>query len=507
MSETVIDAIVIGSGFGGAVTAARLAEGGVGVVLLERGPWRDTVATRSMGVAERTPFPRGWRIYTQFLRTINASYLPGGRVTTNRLGLIELFYSKGLEVICSSGVGGGSHVYSAVHRRPADDHYWDGHCDGLSEETMAGHYDSFLARMGSTLPGEHNRPPNLASERYHNSPIVEPVRYTTANRVGFLLPEDPRAPKTVITKDGVERREADYANSDNGFLGSPSGAKSTLDICYLAPAMKKGLGVRDLCEVVSVTATSDKPGRYRVDFIDLRNGGQGTLRADNVFMGAGAMNTLRILLASRDRFGGLDEMPGLGRRFGANGDMRGFWDIDDFEGGMDQTTGLPSKGGIVLRDSPDPRLVMGRNSLPSVSSYPLPKRIRDRLKRGMVVSGMGVDAMDGVVSLQGGKMKIDFDPSHSPIFAQYWEAMKELERRSGRPVYVSRRPSTVHPTGGACMGADATTAVVDAAGQVRGHPGLYITDSAALPAPVAAPPTASIAAWSENVASRFLAGG
>ena len=57
------------------------------------------------------------------------------------------------------------------------------------------------------------------------------------------------------------------------------------------------------------------------------------------------------------------------------------------------------------------------------------------------------------------------------------------------------------------MGADATTAVVDAAGQVRGHPGLYITDSAALPAPVAAPPTASIAAWSENVASRFLAGG
>ena len=55
MSEPVIDAIVIGSGFGGAVTAARLAEGGVGVTLLERGPWRDTMATRSMGIAERTP--------------------------------------------------------------------------------------------------------------------------------------------------------------------------------------------------------------------------------------------------------------------------------------------------------------------------------------------------------------------------------------------------------------------------------------------------------------------
>ena len=106
-------------------------------------------------------------------------------------------------------------------------------------------------------------------------------------------------------------------------------------------------------------------------------------------MGAGAMNTLRILLASRDRFGGLDGMPSLGRRFGANGDMRGFWDINEFEGGTDQTVGLPSKGSIVLRDSAPPRLAISRNSLPSVSSYPLPKGIRERLKRGMVVSGMG----------------------------------------------------------------------------------------------------------------------
>ena len=108
MPESKVDVIVIGSGFGGSVSAARLAEAGVRVTLLERGPWWDTVPTRSMNIERRTPLPRGWRLYTNYLRTLNQPSLPGGRITTNRRGLIELFYSKGIEVMGSSGVGGGS---------------------------------------------------------------------------------------------------------------------------------------------------------------------------------------------------------------------------------------------------------------------------------------------------------------------------------------------------------------------------------------------------------------
>jgi cholesterol oxidase len=502
MTKSSIDVIVIGSGFGGSVCAARLAEAGARVTLLERGPWWDSVPTRSMHIERRTAFPRGFRLYTSFLRTLNHPALPGGRLTTNRTGMFELFYSKGLEVVCSSGVGGGSHVYSAVHRRPAKPDYWNGYYEDLSEETMAEHNAAFLARMGSAQPGPHNRPPHGAMERYHNDPNFAPAVSNAEIRAGFLLPDDPANPKKIVTEAGVERWQADYASGDLGFLGAPSGAKSTLDICYLAPAMRKGLKVRDLCEALAVSRSSEPGGRYRVDFLDHGRAAKEALRADHVILAAGTMNTLRLLLHSRDKVGGPQGMPNLGKRFGANGDMRGFWDLN--EAGTDYTSGLPSKGGIVLRNAPEPRPPIGRNNLPSIDSYPFPKAWRERLKRGVVVSSMGIDAMDGVVSLKDGKLNIDFKPENSPVFARIYDTMQDMARLSGRKIYVGRRPSTVHPMGGACLGRLDEGGVVDAGGEVHGAPGLFVADAAALPAAVGAPPTQSIGAWAENVAKRLV---
>lgn len=112
--------------------------------------------------------------------------------------------------------------------------------------------------------------------------------------------------------------------------------------------------------------------------------------------------------------------------------------------------------------------------------------------------------MDGAVSLKRGKLDIDFDPQNSPIYARIYDTMMEMARLSGRKVYVSTRPSTVHPTGGACVGAIEQGGVVDAAGEVYGNPGLFVADAAALPAPTGTPPTLTIASWAENVAKRFV---
>ena len=275
-----------------------------------------------------------------------------------------------------------------------------------------------------------------------------------------------------------------------------------MDIVYLAPALQKGLQVRALCEATSITAIKGTSRRFRVDFYDHTQRKRHAIEADHVFVGAGTMNTLRLLLESRDRHGGLSGMPNLGQRFSGNGDIRGYWDLNMEDTNL--TEGIPSKGAILLRDETWPRVAIGRNNMPSVDAYPFPKIFRERLKRGLVVSGMGKDAMDGTVAFEGKQFRIRFDPENSPIYAQIYATMQEMARLSGRSIYAGRRPSTVHPMGGACVGRPETGGVVGADGQVHGVAGLYVVDAAAFPEPTAAPPTMSIGAWSENVAARFL---
>lgn len=494
--------VVIGSGFGGATAAARIAESGIEVVLLERGPWRDTVPTRSMGIREREPFPRGWGLYTGFLRTLNVPYLPGGEITFNRRGLFELFYTKNMEVVCSSSVGGGSHVYSAVHARPPNPTYWDDVAPGLSEDIMKPHYAAFLERMGSAVMTPERLPPCHVAKRFRESPIVEIARPRVEVRVGFLLPDEPGQSKKVVNRHGIERFEADYASSDYGFLGAPSGAKTTLDVSYLAPAMTAGLEVRDLCEVLAVSEVDAGRARYRVDYIDHRNRRRGALHADNVILAAGTMNTLKILLHSRDRARTLGGMPALGQRFSGNGDVRGLWDLN--EKGTDLSVGLPSQGSIKLREGDEPRQALSNNSLPSVDQYPFPRMVRRRLKRSVVVAGMGEDAMDGVVRLHKRSLDIDFEPDNSPVYARIKRAFEMLSKRSGRKVYAFARPATVHPLGGACVGRNPSEGVIDGRGEVFGHPGLFVADAAAMPRSIGGPPTASIAAWGSHVAAGLV---
>jgi cholesterol oxidase len=53
MSASDADVVIVGSGFGGSISANRLALNGLKVLVLERGPWRDSLPVRSMGVARR----------------------------------------------------------------------------------------------------------------------------------------------------------------------------------------------------------------------------------------------------------------------------------------------------------------------------------------------------------------------------------------------------------------------------------------------------------------------
>ena len=493
--------IVIGSGFGGSVIAARLAEAGYAVTLLERGPWRDTVPVRSMGITRRSPLPRGGQLFTRLLRAVGGNRVPGNRVKLSRHGLFELFFGDGATVACSSGVGGGSHVYSAVNIRPMAENFWENHAPGISDAAMSPHYDAVLNRMGSVTPMADHRIPNTSAVRFKGFSSIEPAAPPPDPRIGYLLPEDADNPRLLTDEHGVQRWEVDYKGNDDGFLGSPSGSKTTLDVVYLAPALRRGLTVRDMAEVEGITALpAGSGGRYRVAFLDNHTGQRTSLVAEHVFVAAGTLNTLRILLQSRAA-GGLSGMPQLGKRFGTNGDYFGYWDVNTAE--IDQTVGLPTTGGLRIKgDRTSP--MIGGGGMPAVDKYPLPGFIKRRMKKGYMIAGLGEDELCGEVSLTKGKLRIRYEPEKSPIFARLKSTFDAIGRLTGHRVYAPKTPITVHPLGGACLGASIEQGVVDANGEVFDNPGIYVTDAAALPRAPGGPPSMTIAAWSNHVATRFI---
>src|SRR5271166_4278705 len=105
MSTYDADVVIIGSGFGGSISANRLALAGLKVLVLERGPWRDSLPVRSMGIEKRAPFPYGMKALTHLLRTV---HFRRSSLTLNKSGLYEVFRYPGLDVFAVSAVGGGS---------------------------------------------------------------------------------------------------------------------------------------------------------------------------------------------------------------------------------------------------------------------------------------------------------------------------------------------------------------------------------------------------------------
>ena len=89
----------------------------------------------------------------------------------------------------------------------------------------------------------------------------------------------------------------------------------------------------------------------------------------------------------------------------------GYWDFNDPN--VDQTEGLPTTGGVRLSDDEDSPMI-GGGGLPAVDQYPLPKRLRERMKKAYMIAGLGEDNMIGTVTMRKGKIKIEYDSTPKP---------------------------------------------------------------------------------------------
>lgn len=493
------ETVVIGSGFGGAIAAKRLADAGRDVLMLERGPWRDTVPNRSVGLDNLAPLPQGKKAFTYGIRSLGSHRLRTG-ILLNKRGFIEAFRGKGITIICSSGVGGGSHAYAAMLAKPSDPDYWANRHPLISKSAMDNYYAEIIALLQARSATDDDHVPNTVNQTNYDG--VLSTKGLSNPFIGILLPAHPGTTQKVTDGNGVTRWECEYKN--NSILGSPSGAKTTLDFSVVWPAIRSGLVVRDMCEVTAITPlpTGDAEGmRYEIRYRDHRNHTTTCVRARHVILAAGCLNTVRLLMRSRNTAHGLQGMPRLGVGFGTNGGYFGFWKEDS---DRDLSTGLPLCGPFRVANSTSQSVQVLRAAIQGLDEIPLPAVLKKWLRRNSFIVALGKDNNNGEMTFTRGRFNVVYNKADSHVYHEIDNEVRVITARTGTRIYSPSAPITIQPLGGACLGTSVLNGVIGANGEVFDNPGLYIVDAAALPASPGRPPSLTIAVWAAHVADRLL---
>lgn len=495
------DAIVVGSGFGGAVSAARLAERGFKVLVLERGPWWGPAGEERADAASRRAYPRGVRgLGRDLLRAVR---WPGagrdGAWTLNPYGLMELHAFAKLTALVGSGVGGGSLIYTNIMARPPQG-FFDAHFpEPITDAEMAPHFARVHAMMRpEPAPDPTSR---LAAMREASS----------AAGLGCVeLPELAvawGAPGATHTNVAGVRQEA-CRSCGECILGCRYRSKTTLDLTYIPWALARGAEVWPMCEVTGLGAVD---GGYRVRYVDHRTGQRWQVDAPRVVMAAGTLGTLRLLLRARDQHRALPRLPrALGHNLWHNGDLLGAtWGRRSL--GPGAWRGATVQGVVRGRADSGARYLVGDAGAP-LGALPLPKAARRALEHVALWIGMGEDRHGARAKLSAGALEADVARAEdAPLLGAIEDAIGTLGEAMGASgAWLntpwgrgSERLITVHPLGGAAMGADPERSTVDHLGQVHGHPGLFVADGALYPAAPGVPPSMTIAALAERIAAQM----
>jgi cholesterol oxidase len=297
VAERHFDFVIIGSGFGGSVSALRLLEKGYRVAVLEQG------SDFSSGDFAKTNWDlRKWL------------WMP-------RLGLrgiMQLRFFKDVTVLAGAGVGGGSLGYASTLPTPKASFFaadsWAKLSDWQAE--LAPHYETAKRMLGVAKV-----PRLFAADRVLQQ--VAERRGLTANfqipDVGIYFGNAGRSsPDPYFDGRGPERSGCRFCGAC--MTGCRFNAKNTLDKNYLYLARQAGLALHADTEVVDVKP--DGSG-YRVSALEGRSGFSFRRRgidfsADQVIFSAGALGTVELLLRLQ-RKGSLPNLsPELGRRVRTN---------------------------------------------------------------------------------------------------------------------------------------------------------------------------------------------
>lgn len=515
-----IDAIVIGSGFGGAVAACRLSQAGLKVVVLERG--------------------RRWEPST-FPREPGDPWLWDHRDPRNCNGWFDIRTFPNMAVAQGAGVGGGSLVYANISCEAPASAFESGWPAQITYEGLKPHYD----RVGKMMEVQ-KVPANQWTDRMR---LMQAAAAETGNgdRFGQLELAVRFDPNWTYDQWGKKELPGQTRNVHGAMqgtcvhlgncdVGCEANARNTLDLNYLYVAEEKHHAEVRQLHLVELIELADGAG-YKVHYHDLKTRMRGVLSAEKVFVCAGSLGSTELLLKCKQS--ALQYLSGhLGRGWSSNGDFltpafhpgtpvhadRGptiASYIDFHDGSRDGKRFWIQDGGIpnLARAFIDSKLqdpATGWKARLTLTALRELARGANPFEHLMPWFAQGVDASDGTLSLRPGEdgvpqLHLDWDVRKSEaLINEIVATHKELAIATGGiplvpPSWsVFRDLVTPHPLGGCNMGTSAWDGVVNDKGEVFGYPGLYVLDGAIVPQAIGVNPSRTIAALAERAMHEIL---
>ncbi len=521
----VFDAIVVGSGFGGAVTACRLAERGMNVLVLERG--------------------RRWNEYPYGPRKAGDAWFWDQHRPERANGWLDFRFFKQMWVAQCAGVGGGSLIYANISIDAKPELFQQGWPKEITYGELKPYYDK-VGQMLRPVPV----PENQASERYrlmkeaakklgHSKrfrPLEIAVTFNPDLDPSRADPFDDKHSREWINPQGA--KQGTCIHCGNCVIGCQVRAKNTLDLNYLKQAENKHAEIRDLHLVRFIEPNN---GRYRVVFDRILENGslqRGEETGARVIVAAGSLGSTELLLRCRDQFKTLPHLSkSLGRNWSSNGDFLTPASynrrtispthgptitsaIDFLDGAADgqqifvEDGGFPDFIGEVMVATLNSR--RGSSIVRTLSKeFGRHFKDRDALSCMMPWFGQAIDAADGRLYLGRRwwkpwerELRLDWDIGRSE---KVINAMVNMHKRlseatGGIPLVpatwsVFRILITPHALGGCNLGTTSANGVVDHTGEVFGYPNLYVADGAIVPEAIGLNPSKTIAGLAERIAA------
>ena len=520
MTDFDVDFAVVGSGFGGSVSALRLAEKGYSVVVLEMGKrWR------------KEDFPKTtWNVRKYLWRPWLGLY-----------GILQMTLVKDAFFLHGAGVGGGSLVYANTLLVPPADAFTDARWVGQDwKAALAPHYETAKKMLGVV-----ESPFIVETDRMLKEVADDMGRGHTFHKanVGVYFGEPGKTvPDPFFGGEGPERTGCIMCGGC--MVGCRHGAKNTLDMNYLYLAEKRGVRIEPESRVVDVRPLAG--GGYELD-VEKSTGfrrRKRTIRARAVVLSGGSYGTVDLLMRCKER----GSLPALSEKIGTylRTNSEALLGVRSTKRDVDYSKGIAITSGVYVDEKTHIEVVRypaGSDALAPLATVltdgggKIPRWLRwigtvlrHPLQFLRTAIPFGWAKKTAILLVM---QPVDNHLRYELRRRWYWPFSKKLDSDRGdgppAPVYIPianlvakklakkmdgvpqsgilevllGKASTAHILGGCPIALTKDDGVVDMNGKVFGYEDLYVIDGSIIPANLGVNPSLTITAMAEHAMSHM----